>query len=80
MSLKRAYRTKHRWPFQITSCSAHTYIDSQQAAIDQSLNETQQQCEEEYRIVRVKLHGVASPLQVNISDLWEALSLINYGL
>ncbi|ETO76454.1 hypothetical protein F444_08151, partial [Phytophthora nicotianae P1976] len=36
---------------------------SQQAAIDQSLNETQQQCEEEYRIVRVKLHGVASPLQ-----------------
>ncbi|ETN20661.1 hypothetical protein PPTG_03619 [Phytophthora nicotianae INRA-310] len=31
------------------------HIDIQQAAMDQSLSETQQQCEEEYPIVREKL-------------------------
>ncbi|ETK75157.1 hypothetical protein L915_18193, partial [Phytophthora nicotianae] len=40
----------------------------------------QQQCEEKYRIVLVKLHGVVVALLVNISDLPEALGLPNYSL
>ncbi|ETO62871.1 hypothetical protein F444_19279 [Phytophthora nicotianae P1976] len=56
------------------------YIDCQQAAMDQSLNETQQQCEEEYLIARVNLHGVTVPLQINISALREAFGVTNYSL
>ncbi|EGZ19655.1 hypothetical protein PHYSODRAFT_312723 [Phytophthora sojae] len=34
----------------------------------------------DYRVVRVKLHGVPVPLQVNVGDLCEALGLPNYSL
>ncbi|KAG6942214.1 hypothetical protein JG688_00018253 [Phytophthora aleatoria] len=40
----------------------------------------QQQSAGEYRVVRIKIHGVPVPVQVNIGDLREALELPNYSL
>ncbi|GMF48186.1 unnamed protein product [Phytophthora fragariaefolia] len=56
------------------------HVDAQQAALDQALEAEQLLTVSEYRVVRVKLHGVPVPLQVNVGDLREALGLPNYSL
>ncbi|KAE9156354.1 hypothetical protein PF002_g33211 [Phytophthora fragariae] len=56
------------------------HIDTQQLAMDSAMAEAQEQADQEYRAVRIKLHGIPVPVQVNISDLREALGLPNYSL
>ncbi|KAE9036247.1 hypothetical protein PR001_g8917 [Phytophthora rubi] len=56
------------------------HIDTQQLAMDSAMAEAQEQADQEYRVVRIKLHGIPVPVQVNISDLCEALGLPNYSL
>ncbi|KAG3035844.1 hypothetical protein PC121_g392 [Phytophthora cactorum] len=56
------------------------HIDAQQAIIDGTMTVQQQQSAGEYRVVRIKIHGVPVPVQVNIGDLREVLELPNYSL
>ncbi|KAG2771128.1 hypothetical protein PC129_g17932 [Phytophthora cactorum] len=56
------------------------HIDVQQATIDGAMTVQLQQSAGEYQVVRIKIHGVPVPVQVNIGDLREALELPNYSL
>ncbi|KAF1782405.1 hypothetical protein GQ600_7794 [Phytophthora cactorum] len=56
------------------------HIDAQQAIIDGAMTVQQQQSAGEYRVVRIKIHGVPVPVQVNIGDLRQALEQPNYSL
>ncbi|KAJ8574656.1 hypothetical protein ON010_g4556 [Phytophthora cinnamomi] len=56
------------------------HVDAQQAAMDQAMEAEQQLSAWEYRVVRVKLHGVPAPLLVSFCDLRDALGLPNYSL
>ncbi|KAE9132564.1 hypothetical protein PF010_g3129 [Phytophthora fragariae] len=56
------------------------HIDTQQVAMDSAMTEAQEKADQEYRVVRIKLHGVPEPVQVDISDLREVLGLPNYSL
>lgn len=55
-------------------------IDIQQAEIDRAMAEQEVRSNSEYRVVRIKLHGVPVPLEVNIQDLRYALGLPSYSL
>ncbi|KAH7461418.1 uncharacterized protein KRP23_4463 [Phytophthora ramorum] len=56
------------------------HIDAQQAVIDRATDAEQQRADSEYCMVRVKLHGVPVPLEVNVVDLRAALGLPSYSL
>lgn len=56
------------------------YIDRQQESIDQSRAAGQQVDQQDYVVIRVRIHDVPVPMQVNISNLREALGLHSYSL
>ncbi|KAJ8533345.1 hypothetical protein ON010_g13909 [Phytophthora cinnamomi] len=56
------------------------HIDAPQAAIDRATDAEQQRADSEYCMVRVKLHSVPVPLEVNVVDLRAALGLPSYSL
>ncbi|KAG2808349.1 hypothetical protein PC111_g14413 [Phytophthora cactorum] len=56
------------------------HTDAQQATIDGAMTVQQQQSAGEYRVVRIKIHGMPVNVQVKIGDLREALELPNYSL
>ncbi|KAL4105831.1 hypothetical protein PRIC1_003887 [Phytophthora ramorum] len=56
------------------------HVDTQQAAMEESLSMAQQLADTEYHLVRVNIQDVSVAMQVNVSDLRVALGFPSYTL